>query len=427
MMRRSSAVRIQNAAVTFCLLALLASAWVFGFFPIHHQGAQVWVILPLMALMAEFIPVELSQGGVRITFTLPYVAGMAVAVGPSGALLTDVLVTLAAGSYLLAKRRTSGSLMWAAMNAAVAALSAAFGAFGFAVLHRIVPTGSLGLPAECIGFMVFYGVANFMLVMYLEMFASRGSISDQALQAIKIGVRSIGFYALVALGVSILIRDNLPYLAPLTLVPVWALRAGLQYQARMYDHYCETITALTQMLQRAHPYTHGHLERVARTAEEVARRLGLSRNRARLVREAAVLHDIGKIAVNEAVLDKPARLTETEMDHVRKHAAWGAQILSPVKQFSDIVPWIRHHHERIDGRGYPDRLSDVEIPIESKIIAVVDAFDAMTGTEHPDTHRSYRKPRTPVEAIQELERCSGTQFDAKVVKVFKEVVLGGAA
>jgi putative nucleotidyltransferase with HDIG domain len=193
----------------------------------------------------------------------------------------------------------------------------------------------------------------------------------------------------------------------------------------MYEHYYETITALTLMLQRAHPYTHGHLERVAKTAEEVARRLGLSSSRARMVREAAVLHDIGKIAVDEALLDKPGPLSESEMDHVRQHATWGAQILGPVRGFRDMLPWILHHHERPDGLGYPSGLADADIPLESKIIAVVDAYDAMTGSELPGTKRSYRDSMTVEEALQELNRCAGTQFDRRVVGAFRTVILEG--
>jgi putative nucleotidyltransferase with HDIG domain len=199
----------------------------------------------------------------------------------------------------------------------------------------------------------------------------------------------------------------------------------LQYQSTMYEHYYETITALTLMLQRAHPYTHGHLERVARAAEEVAKRLGLSSQRARMVREAAVLHDIGKIAVDEALLDKPGKLTEGEMDHVRKHAEWGAEILHPVEGFREMLPWILHHHERPDGKGYPSQLPDAEIPIESKIIAVVDAFDAMTGGDIPGTRRTYREPMDIHEAFDELFRCSGTQFDPSVVTAFRAIVMEG--
>ena len=160
-------------------------------------------------------------------------------------------------------------------------------------------------------------------------------------------------------------------------------------------------------------------------SEEVAIRLGIPARRAKLLREASVLHDIGKIAVDEEILDKPAKLNASEMEHVRKHSAFGAQILAPVASLGEIVPWIRYHHERPDGTGYPDGLQDIEIPLESKIIAVVDAFDAMTGGVEGNDRRPYREPMSVAAALDELDRCSGTQFDRRVVGAFREVVLRG--
>jgi HD-GYP domain-containing protein (c-di-GMP phosphodiesterase class II) len=222
----------------------------------------------------------------------------------------------------------------------------------------------------------------------------------------------------------VLVREDCLWGLPFALVPLWALRSGLDVQGSTYARYYETIKALTLMLQRAHPYTHGHLERVAEYAEQVALRLGCAPSHARLIREASVMHDLGKIAVDEAVLDKPGRLSEEEMRHVRLHAEFGAAILEPVRSFQALVPWVRHHHERPDGRGYPDHMLDVEIPLESKIIAVADAFDAMTLNERNGERRLYREPMTVHEALNELDRCSGTQFDPTVVAVFRGVVLG---
>ena len=243
----------------------------------------------------------------------------------------------------------------------------------------------------------------------------------------RLALQSLALYALLAVTVALLVDLGHGVFAALTIVPVWALRTALDMRTRLYGHYYETISALTLMLQRAHPYTHGHLERVAAISEDVALRLGLSPDRARLVREAAVLHDIGKIAVDEQILDAPRKITPEEFGHTQKHSEFGAEILSQVPQFQQMVPWIRHHHERLDGTGYPHALSDEEIPVESKIIAVADAFDAMVGTCDASGQRSYRKSLTHDEAIEELRRCSGTQFDGRVVEVFVAALHGGAA
>jgi putative nucleotidyltransferase with HDIG domain len=315
--------------------------------------------------------------------------------------------------------------MWLMVNVSVATISVSAGAMSTALLLAWSPTALGWMPLTALAFMIGYGLTNFALVTHIEWLTTGRMYAGNVVSSLKLGVGSLALYAVVAVSVVALVREDMPWLIPLTFVPVMALRTGLVYQARMYEHYYETIRCLTLMLQRSHPYTHGHLERVASIAEEVARKLGLPRSRARMVREAAVLHDIGKIAIDEEILDKPAKLTPDEMDHVRGHSAFGAQILQPVKEFHELVPWIRHHHERPDGTGYPDRLTDREIPIESKIIAVVDAFDAMTGGTAPEHHRSYRPALSQDDALAELERCSGTQFDPRVVKVFREVLTGG--
>src|SRR5579862_7780522 len=378
----------------------------------------LWVILPALAFLAEFLPVEVSRRGLRISFTLPYVAGMALVAGPGGAIVTEVLATLVVGALRGRKRSLEPTFL--GINASIAAISASTGVLALAAVRNVTPR----LEFQALAFTVGYALLNFFLVAYVEWNVSGRSISDNAARALEIGFRSFLLYALLVTAVAVLVRQGMSWSVPLTLVPVWAIRTGLKQKARLHEQYYETITALTLMLQRAHPYTQGHLERVAYTAEEVARKLGLSSARARLVREAAVLHDVGKIAVDEKILDKPGKLTSEEMDHVRKHAEWGAEILSPVSRFAPLVPWILKHHERPDGLGYPNGLAKDEIPIESRIIAVADAYDAMTDTQDGKPGRSYRDPLTVDEALAELDRCSGTQFDEAVVKAFREVVKG---
>jgi len=392
---------------------------------IRKGSTFLWMILPVLALFAEFIPVELSRRGVRVAFALPYVAGMAFAVGPIAAVLTDVLVTLVAGYTMLRRRRSKSATLWLGINASVGAISACIGSFALIGVQAWLGESREMVATACVAFMLGYGIVNFLLVTYLDWRASGRRWSENLVGALKLTSKSFALYTVVGMAVSVLANGEQYFYIPLTLVPVLALRTALQYQARMYEHYYETITALTLMLQRAHPYTHGHLERVARTAEEVARRLGLSSQRARMVREAAVLHDIGKIAVDEQVLDKPGKLTEEEMEHVRHHARWGAEILAPVQGFREMLPWILHHHERPDGQGYPGGLSDPDIPIESKIIAVADAYDAMTGSEIPGARRAYRDPMTVEEALNELDRCAGSQFDGNVVRAFRTVLTEG--
>jgi HD-GYP domain-containing protein (c-di-GMP phosphodiesterase class II) len=140
----------------------------------------------------------------------------------------------------------------------------------------------------------------------------------------------------------------------------------------------------------------------------MARELGLSEARTARVRLAGLLHDIGKVGVPDSILQKPARLSEAELEVIKRHPELGAQMLDH-PSLADVRDWVGAHHERPDGRGYPRGLDDQSIPLEARIIAVADAYEAMTSD------RAYRSSLDPRAAQRELERCSGTQFDPRVV------------
>ncbi len=147
-------------------------------------------------------------------------------------------------------------------------------------------------------------------------------------------------------------------------------------------------------------------------AEVVAARLGLDEAQTEAVRMGAALHDIGKVAVSQDVLAKGGPLSEDELAEVRRHPTAGAKMVQLVRPLRRAVPAVLHHHERWDGRGYPGGLVGEQIPVEARILAVADTFDAMTSD------RAYRRALSPERAVAELQRCAGTQFDTEVVAVF---------
>jgi HD-GYP domain-containing protein (c-di-GMP phosphodiesterase class II) len=152
---------------------------------------------------------------------------------------------------------------------------------------------------------------------------------------------------------------------------------------------------------------------VARYAQKTAIHLGYIGELLQHIRLGAELHDIGKIGTREDILNKPGPLAPDEFEHIKEHSALGEKILAPFLNESPMVLRIvRSHHERMDGCGFPDGLAGDRIPREARIVAVVDAFDAMT------TNRAYRPSRTPVEALEELRQCAGTHFDPEVVDAF---------
>jgi response regulator RpfG family c-di-GMP phosphodiesterase len=173
------------------------------------------------------------------------------------------------------------------------------------------------------------------------------------------------------------------------------------------------VQTLVHALEAKDAYTSGHSARVSRYAVKTAVQLGYTAERLEQVRLGGELHDIGKIGTREDILHKPGPLTPEEFQHVKGHAALGERILAPfLTESPTVLGIVRSHHERLDGGGFPDGLSGDRIPREARIVAVVDAFDAMT------TSRAYRSPRTPADALDELRRCAGTHFDPEAVEAF---------
>jgi HD-GYP domain-containing protein (c-di-GMP phosphodiesterase class II) len=174
--------------------------------------------------------------------------------------------------------------------------------------------------------------------------------------------------------------------------------------------FTTTLAALTSTVEAKDQYTSAHGQDVAGMAARVALRMGLTNTEARDVRYAAMLHDIGKIAVPSEILLKPGPLSDAEWEIMRSHAAVGGDLVSRIDAFAHLSPAVRASHERWDGGGYPDGLAAEEIPLAARIIATCDTYDAIV------TDRPYRPARTPSEALLELERVAGSQLDERVVQ-----------
>ncbi len=193
---------------------------------------------------------------------------------------------------------------------------------------------------------------------------------------------------------------------------------NLERRVRELDHrnkqsLINGVQMLVHALEAKDAYTSGHSARVSRYAVHTAAHLGFAGEWLEQIRLGGELHDIGKIGTREAILNKPGPLTGEEFEHIKVHTTLGERILAPfLGESPAVLHIVRSHHERIDGTGFPDRLGGTEIPVEARIVAVVDAFDAMT------TNRAYRPSRTPVEAVDELRRCTRTHFDESVVTAF---------
>jgi len=170
------------------------------------------------------------------------------------------------------------------------------------------------------------------------------------------------------------------------------------------------------VMEARDPYTKGHSDRVADYSVKIASKLGLPEDKMVLLKEAALLHDIGKLGVQEMVLNKTGALSDEDRQIIRKHPAIGEDILKPVSDDKDLLAIVRGHHERYDGKGYPDALAGDKIDMLVAIVSAADSYDAMTS------HRAYRVNLSKDEAVKQLQIGSGSQFNPQVVDAFIKVL-----
>lgn len=180
--------------------------------------------------------------------------------------------------------------------------------------------------------------------------------------------------------------------------------------------FTETIDTIIMALEAKDLYTKGHSERVYNLTSLLVDKMNIPSQEADDIRMAARLHDIGKIGISDMILNKPERLTDEEYAVIKNHPVIGAEVLKKIKEFERIVPIIYHHHERYDGKGYPDGLKGDAIPLGSRIISVVDSFDAMISK------RTYREALSKSKAVNELVKNINKQFDGKIVYAFLKVL-----
>lgn len=176
--------------------------------------------------------------------------------------------------------------------------------------------------------------------------------------------------------------------------------------------YLDTIGILRQTVEAKDPYTRGHSDRVSEYSVLIGKKLGLDEKTLHILKIGGLFHDIGKIGIPDSILLKESKLSDEEYSQIKNHPMIGVHMLGDAAIFTDILPIVKHHHERYDGRGYPSQLVGDDIPYVARIAAVADTFDAMTSK------RSYRDS-LPIDVVRaEIERCSGTQFDPNIAKVF---------
>ena len=371
---------------------------------------QYVVFLGILVIVSESRATQLRKGQLTWSPSSAAMLASVVLAGPVGAAIVGACTALGL--------RRGPSILQRVFNTAMYALSAYLAGRAFLALG-----GQVGLPDE----QSFPGIiAPFAGAALVLVVANHGLLSGVLWLTrppdgtpSRVGVGLSGRLLLSDLGYAaygLLIAalwSVVGFFAPLlVLIPLFVARWAVAQFAEQQKAYEATVGALCQAVETKDFYTRGHSDRVSRGSVMIAREIGMRGERVEAIRYAGMLHDVGKLGVPTKVLQKTGKLTEEEYAAIQLHPMRGLDIVREIGFLDEALAGIMHHHERIDGRGYPMGLAGDEIPEFARVLAVADAFDSMTST------RSYRGARPVSEAIQELRKWSGTQFDPAFVDAF---------
>jgi hypothetical protein len=369
------------------------------------SGVVLSVAVPLavVVLVTERFLRALSGPSIDIVVTTPVIMGSFAIGGPSTAAFVAAATLLTPGTAAPIKR---------AFNAATYVVAAFAGGSVYVLVGGDAPLGPASFPGSLAAFVVAavaYEAVNAILILAVVSLTERLSPATVWRGAMAEAAVPILVYSLFGLLLAVVWTEVGWLSAVLVLLPLVVARWVFAQFAAQREAYEATIRSLIQAVETKDAYTRGHSERVARASMMIGRRIGMRDERLRSLRYAGTLHDVGKLGVPTRVLQKAGRLTDDEFAAIQMHPVRGREITRELDFLSEAVEGIYHHHERMDGRGYPLGLTGDQIPEFARVIAVADAFDSMTTT------RSYRGARSVAEAVEELIRCRDTQFDSGMV------------
>ena len=371
---------------------------------------QYVVFLGILVIISESRATQLRKGQLTWSSSSAAMLASVVLVGPVGAAIVGACTALGL--------RRGPHILQRVFNTAMYALSAYLAGRAFLALG-----GHVGLPGEnsfpriiapfAFAALVHVAANHGLLggVLWLTRPAGRTpSVVGVGLSA-RLVLSDLGYAAYGLLMAAL--WSVVGFFAPLlVLIPLFVARWAVAQFAEQQKAYEATVGALCQAVETKDFYTRGHSDRVSRGSVMIAREIGMRGERVEAIRYAGMLHDVGKLGVPTKVLQKTGKLTEEEYAAIQLHPMRGLDIVREIGFLDEALAGIMHHHERIDGRGYPMGLAGDEIPEFARVLAVADAFDSMTSA------RSYRGARPVEEAIEELRKWSGSQFDPAFVDAF---------
>jgi hypothetical protein len=411
--------KLSRVALLYIGVVAVAAAVLVARGPFTGLNWQMIVVLGVLVIVSESRATQLRRGQLSWSPSSAAMLASVVLVGPVGAALV--------GAFTALGLRRGPSPLQRVFNTSMHMLSAYLAGRAFLALG-----GDVGRPdfssfpkiiAPFAGAALIHVAVNHGLlsgILWLTRDPARtpaGAPGGQGAQGVGVGLSGrlllsdLGYaaYGLLIAALWTVVGVMAPLLV---LIPLFIARWAVAQFAGQQMAYEATVGALCQAVETKDFYTRGHSDRVSRGSVMIAREIGMRGERVEAIRYAGMLHDVGKLGVPTKVLQKTGKLTEEEYAAIQLHPMRGLDIVREIGFLDEALAGIMHHHERIDGRGYPMGLAGDEIPEFARVLAVADAFDSMTST------RSYRGARPVDEAIDELRKWSGTQFDPAFVDAF---------
>ncbi len=394
-------------------IVLLAITVFILLLPTMPEFSGIW--LPIMffiiiAVLAEYLAVYLPAGG-KITVAFPISFVIILVYGPAMAMLLEALSVV----WEIFRKKE----VWYKTIFNVAQYSLSSGLAGVIYLFTGGLVGKQNfinylLPAALCA-LTYCLVNSFLVAMVISLDSGMNigkvyRINMKEVLPSYLAEAPLGFIMAI-IYVQIGISGILLFFFPLFLA-----RQSFELYTRMRKMYLDTIRTLAATIDAKDPYTHGHSERVSRMAVQLAKQLEFPETEIEYLEYAAILHDIGKIGIEDRILGKKDKLTEQEYEKIKEHPVIGANIIESIEFLKKCSKAVLYHHERFDGRGYPHGLKGEAIPKAARLLAIVDAYDAM------NSDRPYRKKLSRVEILQEFEDGAGRQFDPVMAKAFISLV-----
>ncbi|TDD84735.1 HD-GYP domain-containing protein [Actinomadura rubrisoli] len=365
-------------------------------------------VLALLFLVCDSAPARLNVERARVSLSFAASLASVVLLGPAGAALLG-LCALVTGQRFFApvKRLFNGAQF--AISGYIA--GTVFDLLGGHEFKEAQPRWVENVTGPFLGALVTFVLVNLTLMAGVLLLSRQAAPRELLSESGQLAVGCLG-YGMVGLLIAGLWPLVGPFAAVLVLMPLFIARWAMEQAHAQQQAHAATLAALCQAVETKDYYTRGHSERVSRGSVMIAQEIGMRADRVEAIRYAGMLHDVGKLGVPTKVLQKNGPMTEEEFAAIQLHPMRGLEIVREIGFLDEALAGIMHHHEKMNGRGYPMGLAGDEIPEFARVISVADAFDAMTST------RSYRPARGLGEAVEELRRGMGDHFDPVIVEAF---------